>query len=353
MIQQTGGVWTLVSALAFVVVVVVNVVVVDAQGQAGYRTCVQTKEEFMSHTTTGGDINDDPRNHLLCECREQTNNDDQTDDNDDQTEYMLLCSLYDSWDYCAPSLDGEEQVCASILFGQVFDETGQVTDRFRNYDYIEDRKGTMTVQRFPVENKCIVTVNAVQCKSCEIVETCPPMNPDINQQLYERGLPSSEDLGLFTDLKVDCTNVNPLSEFECGLADGAGNLLHILNGEPIAPEQVSTVPPVLPSNETDTDGNTTSVAPTEEGTEAPSTSLAPTRTPAPTAVPTLTAIPTLTAPPTGDDDDAEAEAKDDVPAAGTTITVNINNSSARGTEVSFLMTVTASMVLVLAVSFLL
>lgn len=341
MIQPTYGVWTLVSALAFVVVVV-NVV--DAQGQAGYRTCVQTKEEFMSHTTTGGDINDDPRNHLLCECREQTNN-------DDQTEYMLLCSLYDSWDYCAPSLDGEEQVCASILFGQVFDATGQVTDRFRNYDYIEDRKGTMTVQRFPVTKTCIVTVNAVQCKSCEIMETCPPMNPDINQQLYERGLPSSEDLGLFTDLKVDCTNVNPLSEFECGLADGAGNLLHILNGEPIAPEDVPAVPPVLPSNETDTDGNTTSVAPTDDGTEAPSVSLAPTRTPAPTAVPTITAIPTLTAPPTGDDDNADA--KDDGPAAGTMVTVNINNSSARGPEVSFLVTVTVSTVLVLAVSFLL
>ena len=337
MIQQTGGAWTLVSALAFVAAIV------DAQGQAGYRTCVQTKEEFMSHTTTGGDINDDPRNHLLCECREQTNN-------DDDTEYMLLCSLYDSWDYCAPSLDGEEQVCASILFGQVFDDTGQVTDRFRNYDYLEDRKGTMTVQRFPVEKKCIVTVNAVQCKSCEIVETCPPLNPDLNQQLYERGLPSSDDLGLFTDLKVDCTNVNPLSEFECGLADGAGNLLHILNGEPIAPEEeVSTVPPVLPSNETDTDGNTTSVAPTDEGNEAPSVSRAPTMTPAPTAAPTITAIPTLTAPPTG----KEADTKDEVPAAGTTVTVNINNSSARGTEVSFLMTVTMSTVLVLAVSFLL
>ena len=340
MIQPTYGVLTLVSALAFVVVVV-NVV--DAQGQAGYRTCVQTKEEFMSHTTTGGDINDDPRNHLLCECREQTNN-------DDDTEYMLLCSLYDSWDYCAPSLDGEEQVCASILFGQVFDATGQVTDRFRNYDYIEDRKGTMTVQRFPVEKKCIVTVNAVQCKSCEIVETCPPMNPDVNQQLYERGLPSSDDLGLFTDLKVDCTNVNPLSEFECGLADGAGNLLHILNGEPIAPEEeVSTVPPVLPSNETDTDGNTTSVAPSE----APSVSRAPTMTPAPTAAPTITAVPTLTAPPTGKDADTKDDTKDEVPAAGTTVTVNINNSSARGTEVSFVVSVTVSTVLVLVVSFLL
>lgn len=313
---------TLLALLLLAVVGLSTIVdVVEAQSQQGYRSCMQAKDEFMSYTVTGGDINDDPQNHLLCECREQTTE-------AGQVEYMLLCSLYDSWEYCSPTPvdDGNNDapMCASVLFGRMFDTTGQVTNRFRNYDYIEDRTGTLTVTRYlepyPDRGTCVVAVNQVQCKRCEIIDTCP-VQSQLNQQLYERGLPSSEELGLFTDLKVDCTNVNELATFECGVADGAGNVLHILNGTPILPEQLTRPPfmaPVLPVPAPTGDGAgamtpppsesqvitsetmapTTSRVPTEEPTAEPTVSFAPTISSAPTAAPTVTGAPTSTGSPT-------------------------------------------------------
>ena len=196
----------------------------DGQGQ-GYSKCIQAKDEFMSYTVTGGDINDDPSNHLLCDCRV----------NSDDGDYMLVCSLYDEWDYCAHPFD-KIPVCASVLFGQTFDVNGQVTNRFRNYDDdVDGVTGTISVQRIPTTKSCVVTVNNDQCNSCEIVDNCDTAS-QLDHALYEEGLPSAEELGIFTDLKVNCTNINPLATFECFVADGAGNFLHILNGYP--PSQI-------------------------------------------------------------------------------------------------------------------
>jgi len=265
----------------------------------------------MSHTVTGGDINDDPANHLLCECRGTSENGD----------YMLLCSLFDTWDYCPPAIDDpdeEEPVCASILFGQTFNDAGMVTERFRNYDYVDERMGTITVQRYDTTQDCVVTVDAEQCTSCDIIDTCPPMNNQVEQTLYESNLPTSEQLGIFTDLKVNCTNVNARATFECGIADGAGNLLNILNGNPISPDDsISTTrppqqtidpnafpPTVTPVEGAPTPAPSVSLAPSVSRppsgvpTTAPSLSLAPSVSTPPSGAPTLTARPTMTAPPT-------------------------------------------------------
>jgi len=327
--------------------------VVDAA--QGYRKCIQTKDEFMSHTHTGGDINDDPANHLLCECRGTS----------DDGDYMLLCSLFDTWDYCAPTFDNTEPVCASILFGQTFNDDGQVVDRFRSYDYIDDRMGTITVQRFSATNECIVTVDGDQCKECEIVDTCP-VNSQLDQALYEAELPSSEELGIFTDIKVDCTNVNAGAIFECGIADGAGNLLNILNGYPVTPDDYPTRPPqqtidpnafpptitpvtlptaaptvpdvVVDDEETDAlSMSSSSMAPSVSSPPSmipsmvPSISMAPSVSNPPSEEPTITAAPTVTAEPTSVESMEPTEAKITVAAENTRGVVDSSADSSAAT----------------------
>ena len=262
--------------------------VVDGQGQGqGYSKCIQTKDEFMSYTVTGGDINDDPRNHLLCDCRV----------NSDDGDYMLVCSLYDEWDYCANPFD-EIPVCASVLFGQTFDINGQVTNRFRNYDDVDGVMGTITVQRIPTNKSCVVTVNNDQCNSCEIVDNCDTAS-QLDHALYEKGLPSAEELGIFTDLKVNCTNINPLATFECFVADGAGNFLHILNGYPVPNPSPPTITPVssVPStsNASSEVVGIPSTAPSIS--MLPSMSALPSVSNPPSGVPTSTASPTVTTKP--------------------------------------------------------
>jgi len=307
----------------------------------------------------------------LCECRGTS----------DDGDYMLLCSLFDTFDYCPPSIDDPDDppVCASILFGQTFNDNGQVTDRFRNYDYVDERMGTITVQRIDVTNECVVTVNNDQCKSCEIVDTCPDVNSQLNQALYEKNLPSSEELGIFTDIKVDCTNVNAAAIFECGIADGAGNLLNILNGYPVSPDDATrppaqqtidpnafppTITPVVPPTPSPTSTTTPSTAdPTgaaDDETDEPSSSNVPSETPGepttspsismvpsisiapsvsspPSGEPTVTGSPTVTAEPTSIESMEPTVAK--LTAATTTTTDNsaaVATDSKRTTSVIFL-----------------
>jgi hypothetical protein len=267
------------AALLLLAALIARPTVVYGQVGQGYSKCIQTKDEFMSYTVTGGDINDDPRNHLLCECRGTS----------DDGDYMLLCSLYDEWDFCA----GTEPVCASILFGQTFDTNGQVMDRFRNYDYVDERLGTVTVQRIPTTASCVVTVNSDQCNSCEIVDYCST-DSQLDSALYERGLPSAKELGIFTDLKVNCTNINSLATFECGVADGEGNFLHILNGYPVpSPQTIDTT--ITPVTQPTAESMASSIS------NAPSTSSAPSEVvgmPS-TILPSMSALPSVSNPPSG------------------------------------------------------
>jgi len=175
------------------------------------NVCMENKDAIMSNTATGGDVNDDPNNKLLCECRKTP----------DEEGYMLLCSIYDYWSYCVPE-ENNNSICASVLFGQSINPYGLITNRFRNFDYVGDREGSIVVERNDYD--CSVSVNDEQCNSCSIVQ-CD--NGNVDNLLADTNL--SSDMGIFTDLSIDCTNVNPGAKFACGII-GDGSILSILTG---------------------------------------------------------------------------------------------------------------------------
>merc|ERR1711907_649125 len=127
----------------------------------------------------------------------------------------MVCSMMDSWKWCAAMTDhdynnnnnnnptGEEEydpmICASVMFGQTYGKLGFITDQFRNYDYIEGKSGTIEVKKNDFE--CEVKIDGEFCQSCEVVQ-CD------NNILYDTFLGNTEFDGYtaFPNMKVDCRN---------------------------------------------------------------------------------------------------------------------------------------------------
>jgi len=195
-----------------------------------YNQCMMAREELMKA--------DDSK--VFCECRGTSAD----------GSYMLVCTIYDEYEYCA--LDGsgggsDEDICATVLFGQTISQYGTVTSDFRSYAFeMEDgSEQNLVVNRS--DNQCSVTVNGEKCSKCSILQC------DNNTDNYEEDMLSiSSAVGIgtktFTDLSVDCSNVLGGEElnatFECGKVGesdaSSNNLLSILVGDASPSESANT-----------------------------------------------------------------------------------------------------------------
>jgi hypothetical protein len=185
-----------------------------------YQTCMVSRDEVMMNSR-----DDDNNNEkVFCECRGTS----------EEGDFMLLCSLYDSYEYCT----GDD--CANVLFGQTISQYGYVTTEFRNFEFVnmadESSDGdSIVVNR--TENGCSVSVNEQQCTKCELAQCDNNDNGDTLLGDISGGM------GMFTDLSFDCSNVmegddaaaaaTTSTTFECGsVGDGDGmGLLSILVGD--------------------------------------------------------------------------------------------------------------------------
>lgn len=191
-----------------------------------YQQCMYALEETVSRSDE----------MVFCQCRGTSA----------EGDYMLLCSIYDSYEYCAGEGSDEDYVCADVLFGQSISQYGMVTSEFRNYKIIsenEDEEKMITVERTG-ESSCVVSIGDDRCSKCEVVENCPKPEHD---GLKIVGTTDS----VFTDLRVDCSNVLDDAEestFDCSNNSNTG-ILSIISGsdwpkpdaEDVKKEQ--TIPP--------------------------------------------------------------------------------------------------------------
>jgi len=197
-----------------------------------YHQCMMAREELMEE-------DDSP---IFCECRGVS----------EEGDYMLLCSIYDTYEYCAS--DESSDVCASVLFGQSISQYGSVTSEFRSFtitkdDESDDVESSIVIERFG--DSCFVSINEEACSKCEISKTC--VNNGREEDVLN--IASFPD-PVFTDLSVDCSNLmkedGATATFECGSIDGSSNtLLSILAGSIVSPtldiiadkNQQQTIPP--------------------------------------------------------------------------------------------------------------
>ena len=201
-----------------------------------YQQCMMTKEKVMAE-------NDSP---VFCECRGIS----------DDGHYMLLCSIYDSYEYCASGESGNDEVCAGVLFGQAISQYGTTTSEFRNYKFKRDgsdEESTITVERF--DDECVVSIDQEQCSSCNILQSCVRRNAEEDVLSISAAIDNDRDI--FTGISIDCSNLleeeGATATFECGSIDGSSNsILAILEGsvssksksiENIVPKDPQTIPP--------------------------------------------------------------------------------------------------------------
>jgi hypothetical protein len=181
-----------------------------------HNQCMMAREELMEEADTP----------IFCECRGVS----------EEGDYMLLCSIYDTYDYCASdesSSNSESDVCASVLFGQSISQYGSVTSEFRSYrimkdDEIDEVESSILIERFA--DSCFVSINEEACSKCEVSKTCVN-NRREDDVLNIAAFPDP----VFTDISVDCSNLmeeeGATATFECGSIDGSSNnLLSILVG---------------------------------------------------------------------------------------------------------------------------
>ena len=203
-----------------------------------YQTCMVKRDEIMSSSKEeeGGE------ERMFCECRGIS----------EEGDYMLLCTLYNSYQYCANGGVGDnDNNCATVLFGETISPYGAVTSEFRNFEFTgdNDSKGAITVER--MEDSCSVSMNGQQCMKCELKE-CNYDNlqtDNLTGDIIATGAGNS--IGLFTDLSIDCSNVMKDSivatTFDCGsvgVSEGIEGSLSILLGELL---------PVKLNNDSDSD----------------------------------------------------------------------------------------------------
>ena len=201
-----------------------------------YQQCMMAKEELMAKEEA--EFDDTP---FFCECRQTSPN----------GSHMLICSLYNSFEFCVDSDDG---ICADqVLFGQSISQYGSVTNEFRNYvitleDSGESEEKSITIERFA--DQCAVSIDGEACSKCELLQTC------VNNRREEDVLDivsTGIDAAVFTDLSVDCSNLveDTTATFECGTVDSIkNNFLSILGGSVLEVEggssnnnQKQTIPP--------------------------------------------------------------------------------------------------------------
>jgi len=194
-----------------------------------YQQCMMALEETMAADDT----------MILCECRGTS----------EEGDYMLLCSIYDSYEYCASDGSSSERdddgvVCASsILFGQSISQYGSVTKDFRKYDLQTEgsEKSSIVVERR--ESECFVSINEEACSKCEIVQSC--VNNSQSDDILNIATAVGSDMTVFTDLSVDCSNLlegeGATATFECGsVGEGSdNNLLSILAGSVSPPTETA------------------------------------------------------------------------------------------------------------------
>ncbi len=179
-----------------------------------YQQCMSAKEELMAKEEYAADGDDSP---IFCECRQTS----------PEGHHMLICSLYNSYEYCA-----DDDVCAdTVLFGQKVSQYGSITSEFRNYILNEDQddKTEITVER--LADMCIATINDETCSKCELQQTC------VGNRREEDALDIATtgiDTALFTDVSIDCSNIvtDAAAVFECGSVgeNNENNILAILAG---------------------------------------------------------------------------------------------------------------------------
>eukprot|EP00536_Pseudo-nitzschia_multiseries_P017333 jgi/Psemu1/314362/fgenesh1_kg.1497_\ len=199
--------------------------------------CMMAREEMMKAEDS----------MVFCECRSIS----------EEGDYMLICSIYDSYEYCASGSDISDDVCATVLFGQKISQYGAVTSDFRRYDV---KMGDSSEQILVVDrskNECSVFMNGRQCSKCNTVQ-CD--NNTINDEEDILSIASAVGVGtnVFSDLSVDCSNVlgGETATFECGRVgeEDDNNLLSIFVGgaSPVDAigdnEAVSTKPQTIPPN---------------------------------------------------------------------------------------------------------
>ena len=200
-----------------------------------YHQCMMTREDLMEEDNAP----------TFCECRGVS----------EEGDYMLLCSIYDTYEYCvSDGSSSESDVCASVLFGQSISQYGSVTSEFRSFtitkeDNSEDVESSIVIERFG--DSCFVSINEEACSKCEISETCV----NNRREEDELNIASFPD-PVFTDLSVDCSNLmkedGATATFECGSIGGSSNtVLSILAGSIVSPtldaiadkNQQQTIPP--------------------------------------------------------------------------------------------------------------
>ncbi len=180
-----------------------------------YQQCMMAKEELMAKEEYAAEGDDSP---ILCECRQTS----------PEGNHMLICSLYDSYEYCV-----DDNLCAdTVLFGQKVSQYGSITSEFRNYILKADdsEETSITVER--QADMCVATINGEVCSKCDLLDTC------VGNRREEDALDiaaTGVDAAVFTDVSIDCSNLVTEGEgttavFECGsVAEGDNNnLLSIL-----------------------------------------------------------------------------------------------------------------------------
>ena len=180
-----------------------------------YQTCMVSRDQIMMSSR-----DDDTSNEtVFCECRGTS----------EEGDFMLLCTLYDSFEYCT----GDD--CANVLFGQTISQYGYVTTEFRKFDFVntaadEGSDGDSIVVE-QTETGCSVSVNGQQCTKCELAQCDNNVIGDTLLGDIKGGI------GMFTDMSFDCSNViegddtntTSTSTFECGIVGGNGDGMGILS----------------------------------------------------------------------------------------------------------------------------
>merc|ERR1712161_35048 len=125
-----------------------------------YQTCMTSRDEIMSSSEGEEGENNEK---TFCECRGTSEDGD----------FILLCSLYDSYKYCATGSN-----CATVLFGQNISQYGYVTSEFGSS----------------------VLMNGQKCQKCELTQCDNEISEDT---LVGKNVAA----GLFNDISIDCSNV--------------------------------------------------------------------------------------------------------------------------------------------------
>jgi hypothetical protein len=224
-----------------------------------HDACLQAREEVMSQDSV-----------TVCDCIESSDGD---------SGYDLVCNVLPSCEYC----DETGAVCASPSHSQKINQFGYpVGYSYYTFAYTTGREDVVAVEY--ESDECTVLINGEPCTSCQRV-TCYADSFTAQDATVAAAAASSttrrsgnNDLSVFWELAVDCSNVVENATFTCGgpTADGDGldddwNVLAVLgwssaaadlgcwDNETAAPvEQELFDIPLSPPSE----GNTTTMATT-------------------------------------------------------------------------------------------